>query len=93
MKQQIEHFSPHQNAKVFAVLMALSSLVFLVPFILLSYVSAPAQARPPMWLFALMPVFYLVFGYIMVAVGCWFYNVMYRFVGGIEFTARGDAGV
>ncbi len=38
-----------------------------------------------------MPLFYLVFGYIMVAVGCSFYNLMVPYVGGIEFTTRRDA--
>jgi len=31
MKKQIVRFSPHQNAKVSAILMAVGSLVFLVP--------------------------------------------------------------
>jgi hypothetical protein len=31
MKIQIARFSPHQNAKVFAVLMAIASLLFGVP--------------------------------------------------------------
>jgi hypothetical protein len=35
-----------------------------------------------------LPLFYLVLGYIMVAVACWIYNRMFRFVGGIEFEAR-----
>jgi hypothetical protein len=30
-------------------------------------------------------VIYLIFGYLMVAVSCWFYNVMFKYVGGIEF--------
>ena len=91
MKHQIERFSPHQNAKVFAVLMALSSLVLLVPFFGFTYISAPPQARPPLWFVVFMPVLYLVFGYVMVVVGCWFYNIMFRYIGGIEFTTRSDA--
>ena len=92
MKQQVERFSPHQNAKVFAVLMALSSLVFIVPFFLIAYATAPAQAQPPVWLFVLMPLMYLIMGYLMVAVGCWLYNVLFPYVGGIEFTTRSSAG-
>ena len=34
MKQQVARFSPHQNGKVFAVLVAVTSLIFLVPFLL-----------------------------------------------------------
>ena len=91
MVQQIERFSPHQNAKVFAVLMAISSLVLLIPFMGLVALTAPANARPPIWLFAIAPLFYLVIGYIMVVIACWFYNVMFRFIGGIEFTSRDKA--
>jgi hypothetical protein len=91
MKQQIERFSPHQNAKVFAVLMAVGSLVFLVPFFIFASFAAPAEQAPPAWLFLLFPVIYLVLGYIMVAVGCALYNFMYRYIGGIEYTAKSDA--
>jgi hypothetical protein len=91
MKHQIERFAPHQNAKVFAVLMAVSSLVFLVPFFLIALLAAPPEAKPPVWMFVLMPVLYLVIGYLMVAVSCWFYNVMFKYVGGIEFTSTTES--
>jgi hypothetical protein len=92
MKTQIKRFSPHQNAKVFAVLMALGSLVFLVPFMLLVYSSAPKGSNTiPLFMFVFFPIFYLVFGYLMVAVGCWLYNVMFEHIGGIEYEARSDA--
>jgi hypothetical protein len=61
------------------------------PFFLFIFATAPAQARPPMFLFLLMPVFYLVFGYISVALGCALYNFMYRYVGGVEFEARNES--
>ena len=89
MKQQIARFSPHQNGKVFAVLFAASSLLFLAPFALFFLASAPAQARPPLFFFLAMPVMYLVMGYIMVAIGCVVYNALYKYIGGIEFEASG----
>lgn len=88
MKQQILRFSPHQNAKVFAVLMALGSLVFVVPFMLFAGMMTPEGMGPPMFVFVLFPVFYLVFGYVMVAVGCVIYNFMVRYIGGIEFESQ-----
>lgn len=91
MKQQIERLSPHQNGKVFAVLMAASSLVFLLPFLVFASFATPAEQGPPTWFFLLFPVIYFVFGYIMVAAGCAIYNFMYRYIGGIEYTARSDA--
>ncbi len=91
MKQQVERLSPHQNAKVFAVLMAVSSLIFLIPLFLFMFASAPEQARPPVTFLLLAPLMYLVMGYVMVVVGCAIYNFMFKYIGGIEFesTASG----
>ena len=88
MKNQIERFSPHQNGKVVAVLMALTSLVFVIPFMLLASLASPRGAGPPMVFVVLLPLFYLVLGYLSVAAGCWFYNLMYKYVGGIEFESK-----
>jgi hypothetical protein len=89
MKQQIVRFSPHQNGKVFAILMALGSLVFIVPIMLFAFASAPADAKPPLMFVLGMPILYLVMGYVSVAVSCAVYNLLYRHIGGIEFEARG----
>lgn len=88
MKQQIARFSPHQNAKVFAVLMALGSLVFVVPFMLFAGMMTPEGMGPPMFMFVLFPVVYLVFGYVMVAIGCAIYNYMVPYIGGIEYESQ-----
>lgn len=88
MKQQIARFSPHQNGNVFAVLALVSSVVFMVPFMLLAFASVPAEARPPLLFFVGMPILYLVMGYISVAIACAVYNALYKYVGGIEFEAR-----
>jgi hypothetical protein len=85
MRVQIQKFSPHQNAKVFAVLFAVSSLVFVVPFIVVAGLAAPKDQGPPMLLVLLFPLMYLVFGYVSVAVACRLYNVMFKHIGGIEF--------
>jgi hypothetical protein len=90
MKIQIKALSPHQNAKVMAVLMAVSSLIFLVPFAIFAFASTPPDSQPPLWWFVSMPIFYLLFGYIAILVGCWLYNVMFRYVGGLEFTSAGS---
>lgn len=88
MKKQIARFSPHQNGKVFAVLMALSSLLFVVPFMLIASLAGPKGMGPPTFMFVVFPLLYLVFGYITVAIGCFVYNHMYKYVGGIEFESR-----
>jgi hypothetical protein len=95
MKVQISRFTPHQNAKVFAILMAVGSLLFAVPmFIAFSFMPAGVDAQgnamqpPPAFLAFVFPFLYLVMGYIMVAVGCWLYNLVAKYVGGIEYEAR-----
>jgi hypothetical protein len=72
------------------VLMAVTSLIFLVPFFLFFSAFGPAQARPPMFMMLVMPVLYLIFGYISVAIGCAIYNALYKFVGGIEFESKAE---
>ncbi len=85
MKQVITRFSPHQNAKVMAVLMAVGSLVFVVPLMLFAGMMTPHGMAPSMVMLVLFPVFYLVVGYLMVAVGCAIYNTLVRYTGGLEF--------
>lgn len=89
MKQQVQRFSPHQNGKVFAVLMTLSSCIFLVPMALITAALAPAGSGPSGFIFLVMPLIYLIFGYLSVALGCVIYNVMFKYIGGIEFESKG----
>ena len=91
MKIQIQRFPVHQNAKVFAVLMAVSSLVFLVPFALVMSFTGPKATGPSMFMVLLFPIIYLVMGYVMIAISCWVYNVMAKHIGGLEFESR-DVG-
>ena len=95
MKVQISRFSPHQTAKVFAILMAVSSLLFAIPmFIAFSVIPPGVDARgnpvqaPPAFIALLFPVIYLVMGYVMVVIGCALYNFMSKYVGGIEYEVR-----
>ena len=88
MKQQIRHFSPHQNAKVFSVLFALSSLIMVVPMFFFTFLAIPDEAQAsafPGFLFLLFPIIYLIFGYLFIGIGCWIYNFITKFTGGIEF--------
>lgn len=89
MKVQVKRFSPHQNAKVAAVLMALGSLVLVIPMFLVTllFPMAPhnGPAGPSPFMILLFPVLYLVMGYIMVAIGCVLYNFVCKYTGGIEY--------
>jgi hypothetical protein len=95
MKVQILRFSPHQNAKVIAILMALGSIPFVVPaFIAISFAPVGVDARgnpielPSAWMALMFPVMYLLMGYIMVIIGCWLYNVITKYIGGLEYEIR-----
>ena len=91
MKQQVSRLSPHQNGKVAAVLMTISSTIFVVPLLLLGRAFG-SEDEPPVLMIVLMPLLYFILGYIMVAATCWFYNSMVRFVGGIEFESKAKGG-
>jgi hypothetical protein len=89
MKQQISRLSPHQNGKVFGIMMALVSLVIMIPFTLMYAVFAPNTAnQPSFFMLLLLPVIYLIVGYVATVLGSAFYNLVYRFVGGIEYESR-----
>ncbi len=85
MKQQIKHFSPHQNSKVIAILMAFVAVIFAMPFFMVMSLLIPAEHRANLWLVFLLPAIYFVVGYCCVMASCWFYNYMYWRVGGIEY--------
>ncbi len=91
MKQQIVRFSPHQNAKVVAILMAIGSLIFLLPIFVLMALKAPAGVQPPMFMLIIMPVIYLIIGYISVVILSAVYNFLYKHIGGIEFESTAEA--
>jgi hypothetical protein len=79
MKQQVTRLSPHQNGKIFAVLMAVTSLVFVVPAVLVSNTLGDKENALPMYMVLLL---------LMTAVACIVYNFAAKFVGGIEFEAQ-----
>ena len=90
-KHQIKRFSPHQNAKVFAVMTAAMSLIVVVPMMLIMSSFMPGESKFSALGMLLLPVGYLVVGYIMTAIGCAFYNLVAKFVGGIEYESSSSA--
>lgn len=85
MKQQITHFSLVQTAKVAAVLYFVLGLVGAVVLLIAAVVSPSARSQGFVFI-VLAPFFYAFFGFVFVFIGCWLYNLVARFVGGIEFT-------
>ena len=85
MKQQVARFSPHQNGKVMAVMMALISVIFLLPFLLIGSMFGMGQGRGGIWMLVALPLFYLVFTYIAFVIWCAIYNALVPFIGGLEY--------
>lgn len=95
MKKQVKRLSPHQNAKVFALLMAVAVVPLMIPMMLMSMFGQQPldpQGNPmpmfPGFMFILFPLFYLVFGYISVWFVCVIYNFLAKWVGGFEYEAH-----
>lgn len=93
MKVQVKKFSTHQTAKVFAILVAVTSLLIIIPFSLLSMLMpSPVDASGNEItsgsfgvVFLIMPIFQGMMGYIMMRIGLWVYNKIAPSTGGIEF--------
>jgi hypothetical protein len=85
MKQQVARLSPHQNAKVMAVMMAVISLIFVLPFMLIGSLFGLGGARGSLWMLIAAPIFYLVFTYIVWVIVCAIYNALVPFIGGLEY--------
>lgn len=91
MRKQIKRLSPHQNGKVFGMLTAVASLVFVVPMFVVMWFATPAvdqHGNPvtfPKFLIILFPILYLIFGYLATALGSAIYNFIFKYIGGFEF--------
>jgi hypothetical protein len=88
---QIKRFGVLQTAKIAAVMYFLKSLIFIIPFGLLTLMMGIAHGRQGIigilfggiFIF-FMPIVYAVLGFVFVAIGCLFYNLVAKYVGGIE---------
>lgn len=90
MRVQIRRLSPHQNAKVVAVLTAIFSVpLFLIMALALwlvgprAYLEVDAPAIP-LAMFLILPFFYVIFVYVTVALVCVIYNACFNWIGGLE---------
>jgi hypothetical protein len=96
MRTQIRRLSPHQNGKVIGILMAISSLFFVLPMTVMMYFSGPSvdkQGNPvtfEIYFYIIFPILYLILGYIMTALGCVIYNFLFKYIGGIEFETKDE---
>lgn len=91
--QSIKCFSVHKTALTFSVLMAVSSLPLIILMAVMTSFMPMTDANGneidgqfPMGIMLLvMPIMYLIMGYIFTAIGAWFYNFVAKYTGGIKF--------
>ncbi len=90
MQYRIRRFEIHSTALTVAIMYFVLALVF-VPIVYFAMRSAPGGALPPISL-VLAPFLYAVFGYVFSAIGCWLYNIVAGWSGGVAFTLEPGGG-
>ena len=85
MKTHIVRVSVLQSAKVMAVLYFAMS----IPLVLLIAIPAflAKQAGTGLFMLVLMPVVYMVVGFLFSLLGAWIYNLIAAHIGGFDFVA------
>lgn len=87
MKRRITHVAPVQAAKMFAAFSFLATLPFLA-ITMIPMVAMPAEVQPYMTPYLLLvPFFYALVAFVFAVLAAWLYNLVARFLGGLEVTA------
>lgn len=90
MMKSITYIAPHKTALTAALVMAISSLLFIIPMVLMmsfaptiDHDGNPIPKAFPAAMILIMPIFYFIFGYIFTGFSAWIYNKVARYTGGI----------
>lgn len=87
MKKQIKSISILQTSKVIALFYVLISLIYsFIGVLMVAFGSGPIKAMGAIYIF--MPLLMGIIGFLMMLLCCWLYNVVAKWVGGIEFTVE-----
>jgi hypothetical protein len=87
---RIRRFGVASTALTVAIIYFVLGLV-IAPLIFMVSLNAPGQRLPGL-MFVLGPFFYAVFGYVFAAIGCWLYNIIARWTGGVALTLEPGEG-
>ena len=90
MQYRIRRFGIQSTALTVGILYFLLALL-LVPIFYFATRGAVTGALPPIMIL-LIPFIYAVVGYIGSAIGCWLYNIVAGWSGGIAFTLEPAEG-
>jgi hypothetical protein len=85
MKVRLRNIAPLQAGKMSAAVYGLMSLI-VCPFIILAALFAPRASGFPIILAILLPVIYTVLGFVLGVIGAFIYNLIARWLGGVEMT-------
>lgn len=87
MKKQITRISVLQTSKVVALFYSLVSLIYTIIGIFMVALGS-GQMKIVGIIYILMPVIAITAGFVMMLICCWLYNVVAKWVGGVEFTVE-----
>jgi hypothetical protein len=82
MRKQLTNLSIHQTSKIIAILYFLLAVIITIPTSIILYIQLQ---DPTFFLFLIYPFFMLIMTYISTAILAWFYNLVAKSFGGIEF--------
>lgn len=90
--KNITYIAPHKTALTVSLVFALSSLLFIIPMMLMfSFMpmhdqnGKPIDSNFPVGFILVMPVFYFIFGYIFTGFAAFLYNQVAKLTGGIRY--------
>ncbi|HEV7839885.1 MAG TPA: hypothetical protein VGO75_17570 [Gemmatimonadaceae bacterium] len=85
MDYRIKRFGIASTALTVAMIYFVLGLI-IAPLVFMVSRNAPADQKLPGLIFVLGPFFYAVFGYVFAAIGCWLYNIIAGWTGGVALT-------
>ena len=93
MGTQISRIAPWQATKVFTIMYFIIGAAFATPMLLLTLIVGPQVGGEEtnnlgIWFYIAMPFLYAIMGLILIPISCWLYNMIAKYVGGIEFTLQ-----
>jgi hypothetical protein len=87
MRKRLTRIAAFQLGKVFAVLYAIFSIPIAVIMGIAASFGPPGQSMP-IGMIVAIPVFYVVFGFLFMALAAWLYNVVAKWTGGVEYVTE-----
>ena len=86
-KNQIIYIAPFQAAKILGVVGLMVGVVFVLFMFLLSQFGTRPWVTVPPVMFVTVPLFVGFFGFFFALVGCFMFNLVAKWLGGIEYVS------